>query len=96
MKRPNEPKCPLLSIEKQWEIFAKLIFSDFNPSSVQYHETRKAFFCGYAAGFQVITHVSGQYPEDQAMAYLDSLLNEVTAFEADIKRQVEVKKATKN
>jgi hypothetical protein len=87
----NEPKIPLLSIARQWDVLAKQIFK-WEPSTIQYIETRKAFFAGYAVGYQVIMSVSNSYPEDEVFAYLEKLHDEIVAFEKELRAQVEARK----
>lgn len=84
-----------LSIEDQWKILAKHIFN-FEPSTVQYEETRKAYFCGFSSAFSLMTNISAELPEDEAMVYMDKLQAEITAYENKIRAQVERMKAQKN
>jgi len=38
-----------ITIAAMWATFSKAIFGDEKPSSVQYNETRRAFYAGYHA-----------------------------------------------
>jgi hypothetical protein len=93
MPTSDEPKVPLLSIAQQWDILARQIFK-FEPSTIQFNETRKAFFAGYAAGYQVMMNVSSNYPEDEALAYFEKMHEEIIAFEKLLRAQVEARKGT--
>lgn len=93
--QPKLPKLPYLTIEEQWAILANKIFR-VPPSTVQYEEMRKAFFCGYASGFQVISHVSSDRSEDEAVLYLDKLQKEIDEFETVIRKLAGERAAKQN
>ena len=84
-----------LSIEEQWKILASHIFQ-VKPSTIQYDETRKAYFCGFASAFSLMTNVSADLPEEEAMLYMDKLQREIWEYEDQIRQQVARMKARQN
>ena len=69
------------TIQQEWELFAKSIFRGEDVSKVQYTETKKAFFAGATAMFAMVQETGDpSVTEDQGVAHLDALQDEVVSF----------------
>jgi hypothetical protein len=60
-------------LEDSWKGFIKLVLPDAKPGDIQYEEMRKAYYCGFYASFSLVTEISSEVPEDQAMHILSNI-----------------------
>lgn len=81
------PKRPLLSIEEQWKSLAAAIFK-VEPRTIQYLEMRKAFFAGFTCAFMGTVEATGHYTEEQLVAHMRRLTEEISKFEQSLGAEV--------
>jgi len=68
------------TIAGNWETYRKCMPADASPWQVR--DTRRAFYGGALMMFSVMTRVSEERTEDEAMAAMDGLWEEIGAFNA--------------
>jgi hypothetical protein len=76
-------------IRREWEAFAKAIFTGMNVSDVQYRETRKAFYAGAVVVFGVVKAVGEpDVSEDAGEAMLQSIQDDLESFHSELKNEL--------
>ena len=77
----------LKSIEEEWNDYASVVMPTVKPESVQYDETKKAFFAGavcvYAAFMEMM-----ELSEEQSVDYLNNLRDDFERFRFQVMTQV--------
>lgn len=69
------------TIQQEWELFAKSIFRRQKISETQRTEMRKAFFAGATAMLAMVQETGEpEVSEDEGVAHLDALHDELLAF----------------
>lgn len=63
------------SIEREWQGYAERLFRGMSPGTVQYEETKKAFYAGFWVAFMIVRQISN-HPEDQAVEMLEAIEKE--------------------
>jgi len=69
------------TVQQEWESFSKEVFRGMDVSKTQSDEMRKAFFAGATAMLAMVQETGEpEISEDEGVARLDALQDEVVAF----------------
>lgn len=74
----DDPKK--IKVEIFWRFYSSQIFQGIDVSSVQYKETKQAYFVGFSECFRVMTDISERFDEDNASEILSSLAKESNEY----------------
>lgn len=69
-----------ISIELLWRIYSGHIFTGKEVGSVQYSETKQAFYVGFSECFKFMTDIASGLEEDHACKVFSNLANEMNKF----------------
>lgn len=73
------------TVDELWKGFADRVLVGLDPASVQFIETRRAFYAGVWATLRAM-HDGVPEDEDQGVAWLKSLASECHAFQRAVMR----------
>lgn len=69
-----------ISAEMLWRLYVTHAYEGKDVSSVQYKETKKAFFIGFNECFKVLSDFASDLPEEKACEMLTKLAKELNEF----------------
>lgn len=69
-----------IKVEMFWRLYAEQIFKGVEVSTVQYQETKQAYFVGFSECFKIMTDISERFDENQASDILSDLARESNQY----------------
>ena len=76
---PQLLKSKDFSVELIWSLYA-ICLKGVDKESVQYKETKRAFMCGFAECFKIMSEYAGELSEDDACALFTKIATETNTL----------------
>jgi hypothetical protein len=74
----------ITSIQGMWERYAKMVLKELPEDSIQYKETRKAFYAGAIDMFTTMQDIAGRLSETDSLKVFTEIESEIRTFSLEI------------
>lgn len=70
------------TIEDRWQNLIKSVFKGQRVSDIQYQEMRRSFYCGFAAGLNLLSDIAADadITEEESIDYVAGLRTQIRDF----------------